>query len=401
MAMKAEKYTDYMYNLIDRVMKEIGPRGSCSAEEKRCGRLFAEEISPACESVEFETFTCSPDAFLGFFPYLVLMFAAGVVLYFFFPPASAALALAGILVVFLEVVRYKELIDPLFPKREGENVLGIIKPTGEPSKRVYVSAHFDSAYEFKLWYWMKGFSTVYMAAGVIAILALFGFGIARSFVKPIGLPSTAAWWTLGFVLVGLTPLVSIFALFHTRDLVPGAMDDMAGVAVLAGLSKYFSDARGSGDFYPASTEVVLLGLSSEEAGLRGAKRFASRHAAESRDMDTMGVFLDGIYDESYFTIFKRELWPGGRMDPRLVKVSGESAKACGVEPRIGILPLGATDASAFALEGIPSVGISLWDTTRLVPHYHTRYDTIDHIRPVSLAVALQAVINILTRLDEP
>ena len=399
MAMIAEKYTDYMYDLIDRVMKEIGPRESCSEEEKRCGRMFAAEIEPACDAVETETFTCSPTAFLGFFPYLVLMFLAGVVLYFFLPVLSSVLALIGLLVIFFEVVRYKELIDPIFSKRQGENVLGIVKPSSEVKKRVYVSAHFDSAYEFKLWYWMKSFSTVYMGIGILAILAMFGFGIARTVVQPVGLPSGTVWWVLGFILVGFAPVVSLFAFFHTKDLVPGAMDDMAGIAVLAGLGKYFVDAKSSGDFYPSSTEVVLLGLSSEEAGLRGAKRFASQHLEESKKLETMGIFMDGIYDERHFTILSKEVWPGGKADPQLVGLASEAASEVGFEARVGVLPLGATDASAFSIAGIPSVCMSLWDTQRLVPHYHTRYDTIDKIRPISLAVALQTIIGMLERID--
>lgn len=40
-----------MYNLIDKVLKEIGPREAYSDEEKELGRLFADEIRPACERV--------------------------------------------------------------------------------------------------------------------------------------------------------------------------------------------------------------------------------------------------------------------------------------------------------------------------------------------------------------
>ncbi|MHB8896890.1 MAG: M28 family metallopeptidase [Candidatus Geothermincolia bacterium] len=401
MAMIAERYTDYMYGLIDKVMKEIGPRESCSEEEKRLGRLFAEEIAPACERVETETFTCSPTAFMGFFPWLVLMYLAGAVLYFFIPAISAALALTGGLILFFEVVRYKELIDPLCQKKDGENVVGTVAPRGEPVKRVYVSAHFDSAYEFKLWYWFKSFSTVYMGIGFLAILAMLGFSVASSIAKPVGLPGSTVYWVFGFILVGLAPVVSLFAFFHTDDVVPGAMDDMAGIAVLAGLAKYFEAARESGDFYPERTEVVLLGLSSEEAGLRGAKRFASAHAGEAEKLPAQGIFLDGIYDERFFTVFKKEVWPGGKMDPYLVDLARESSEAVGFGARVGVLPLGATDATAFALEGIPSVSICLWESTKLVPHYHTRHDTIEHIRPISLAVALQATIEMLERIDSP
>jgi Zn-dependent M28 family amino/carboxypeptidase len=169
------------------------------------------------------------------------------------------------------------------------------------------------------------------------------------------------------------------------------------VAVVAGLGRYLSEAKSRGEFYPRSTEVVLLGLSSEEAGLRGSKRYAAAHAGDN--VPSSAIFLDGIYDEQFFTVFTRELWPGARMDAGLVSLVQSAAAENGFELRKGILPLGATDASAFTLAGIPSVAMSLWDTTRLVPHYHTRFDTIDKIRPRSLAVALQTVIDALRLID--
>ena len=399
MTMIAERYTDYMYSLIDRVMKDIGPRKSCSEEERELGRLFAGEIEPACDRVETESFTCSPTAFLGFFPYLVLVFLAGVVLYFFLPPVSLALAFIGGAVLFFEVVRYKEFIDPVYPKREGENVVGFVKPRGEVKRRVYISAHFDSAYEFKIWLWFKGLSTPLMGICFLSVILLFGFSLVRIVAEPVGLPEASAFWILGYILIALSPVVALFAFFHTDDVVPGAMDNMAGVSVIAGLGKYLGDAMERDEFYPESTEVVLLGLSSEEAGLRGAKRYAARHREESEDTPAYAIFLDGIYDERHFTVFCKEIWPGGKMDPSLVDLARQAAGDNGFEIEVRVLPLGATDASAFALAGIPSVSMCLWDTKRLVPHYHTRHDTIEHIRPQSLTVALQTVIDMLRRID--
>jgi len=396
--MIAEKYTDYMYDLIDKVMKTIGPRESCSEEERRLGRLFSDEIQPCCARVESETFTCSPTAFVGFFPYLVLMYIAAVVLFFFVPPLSCVIAVVAFLVIIFEVVRYKELIDPVWPKRDGENILGFIEPRDEAARRVYVSAHLDSAYEFKIWYWFKGASAAVMGAGAFVLLLLFGFSLAAGIARPVGLPSSTVFWVFGFILVGLTPLIGLFAFFHTSDVVPGAMDDMAGIAVLAGLGRYFRDAKQSEGFYPETTEVVLLALSSEEAGLRGAKRFAARHKGDA--LPSSGIFLDGIYDEEFFTVFEKELWPGAVMDPGLVSVARKAAQNAGFELEVGNLPLGATDASAFALEGMPSVSLCLSETKRLVPHYHTRLDTIDNIKPHSLAVALQSMIEMLRLIDE-
>jgi len=398
--MIAERYTDYMYELIRRVVDDIGPRESCGEQERRLGTLFAGEIGPACERVETETFTCSPTAFLGFFPYLVMAYIAGVVLFFFLPAVSVALALLAGGVLFGEVVRYREIIDPIFPKKEGRNVVGFVRPGGEVKRRVYVSAHLDSAYEFNIWLWFKNFSAPIMGLGFLSVFLLFGFSLARTVVEPVGTPQATAFVVLGIILLAFIPVLALFIFFHTRNVVPGAMDDMSGVAVVAGLAKYLQDAASAGEFYPENTEVVLVGMSSEEAGLRGAKRFASRHVEESKALPTYGIFLDCVYDERYFTVFTRELWPGSKLDPYLVRAAQEAAGDFGISVNAGALPLGATDASAFALAGIPATCLVLWDTSRLAPNYHTRYDTIDRIRPQSLAVALQTVIGMIERIDK-
>jgi len=398
--MIAERYTDYMYGLVDDVMKTIGARGSCSEEERRLGRRFASEIEGACGKVETEKFTCSPNAFVGFFPLLVLAYLCGVVLYFFLPPLSCVIALAAAVVLFLETVRYKEFIDPAYPKKEGENVAGFIEPRGEAKKRVYVSAHFDSAYEFKIWYWFKNASSVVMGLGFLAVVLMFAFGLASSIAKPVGPPDSTTFMVLGYILVGFSPLVAIFFFFHTKDLVGGAMDDLTGIAVLAGLARYLGDAKDAGEFYPQNTEVVLLGLSSEEAGLRGAKRYSARHAADDEQIPCSGIFLDGICDESYFTVFNKEVWMGALMDPGLVALTVESARSLGFDIATGVLPLGATDASAFAQAGIPSVSLCLQINKKLAPNYHTRLDTIEFVKPSSMTVALATVIEMLRRIDE-
>jgi aminopeptidase-like protein len=40
------------------------------------------------------------------------------------------------------------------------------------------------------------------------------------------------------------------------------------------------------------------------------------------------------------------------------------------------------------------------DSSRLIPNYHTRLDTIDTIRPESLAVSLQVVIDMIESIDQ-
>ncbi len=400
MKMSADRYTDYMYGLVKKVIDEIGPRPSCSDEEKRLGRLLVEEWKPICDKVETETFTCSPTAFLGYIRFSVTLFFAAVVLYWFYPLASFIMVAIGFSMTFLEFLRYREFVDFLFPRKQGENIIGTIRPKGEATRRVIVSAHMDSAYEFNFIYYLKNAAIPVIELGMVgSVIALCG-SLAKTIGYFYGFADAWAFTVVGYIMIAFTPLMALLFFFHTYKPVPGAMDDMAGVAVAAGLGKYLDEARKNGDWLPERTEVVLLAMSSEEAGLRGAKRYVSRHLQELKTTPTYGLFLDGVYDEKYLTVTYRELCTGARHDPELVKMAQDAAASHNWHIFTRMIPLGGTDASPFSLKGVPAICLHCQDTTRAVPNYHTRNDTYEHIRPESLSVSLQLVLDMLKRIDK-
>jgi hypothetical protein len=389
-----------MFGLLKRVIDEIGPRPSCSDEEKRLGRLLVEEWKPFCDRVDVETFTCSPTAFLGFIRVSVLLFFAAVILYWFYPLASFIIAAVSFSMVFFEFLRYREFIDFLFPRKQGENIMGTIRPKGEAARRVIVSAHMDSAYEFNLIYYLRNFAIPIVAITIIGVVIAFCGSLAKTIAYFGGFADTTAFAALGYTMIAFTPIIGLFLFFHTYKPVPGAMDDMAGVAVVAGLGKYLDEAKRKGDWFPERTEVVMLATSSEEAGLRGAKRYASKHLQEMKTTPTYGLFLDGIYDEKYLTVTNRELCTGAKHDPELVKMAQDTAASHNWPIAVRMIPIGGTDAAAFSVKGIPAVCLLCQDTSKAVPNYHTRDDTYEHIRPESLAVSLQLVIDMIQRIDK-
>jgi hypothetical protein len=168
----AEKYADYMHRLVQRVVSEIGPRESCGDGEKQLGRLLVKEWEPLCDSVATEPFSCHPRAFLGFLPAYALLYLAAVACYWLFPLLSFLLAGLAFVTYVLELMLYWEFVDPLFPRQQGENIVGVIRPRGDVKRRVIVSAHTDSAYEFTLWYFLKNASMPIIVLGVLASLFL-------------------------------------------------------------------------------------------------------------------------------------------------------------------------------------------------------------------------------------
>lgn len=391
---EGERYQHFMHHFIDSALREIGPRESCSHSERRLGQRLAQLWNDLGLEVRTEPFECHPKAFLGFIPFIVLLDLAAVVAYWVSPLLCFLLAGAAFAVSFFEIVRYRELVDFLFPRQRGENVLAIVRPRGQARRRVVVSAHQDSAYEVTLWFLLGTSALPIMLLGfaaapitMIAGLAKFLAGGASPFLDG-----------LGYLCMGLYPFAGMNFFFHAYMAVPGAMDDLAGISILAGLARVLADPQQARPGVE-HTEVVLLATSSEEAGLRGAKRYVEQHAAELRVLPTHGIFVDSVYDERFLTILTAEIFTTARHDPYLIRLAEECAAARGHAIRKAPLLLGATDASAFAQAGLSSVCLVAQDTTRLVPNYHTRLDVIDHVRPESLGITMQLVLDMIGQID--
>ena len=93
------------------------------------------------------------------------------------------------------------------------------------------------------------------------------------------------------------------------------------------------------------------------------------------------------------------MWCGAKLDPYLLELAREAAAANQRDIITAIMAVGATDASAFVRAGIASVSICCYNSARLMPNYHTRHDTIENVRPKSLAVSLQLAIDMIRRID--
>ena len=296
-------------------------------------------------------------------------------------------------------LNYREFVDFLFSRKQGENIIGVIQPKSEVNQRVVVSAHLDSAYEFNLFYYLKNAAIPILAIAILGLVITFGGSLVKTIAYGSGTDNAQVFTVIGIIMVVLSPIVGLLLFFHTYKPVSGAMDNTAGIAVVAGLGKYLNEVKSNDDWLPEKTEVILLATSAEEAGLRGAKRYVSKHLKEIKETLTYRLFLDCIYDEKFLTVAKREIFTGATHDHDMVKLAQEVAAIHSWPIAAKAIPIGATDASAFSLRGISSICLLCQDISRLVPNYHTRNDTYEHIRPESLSVSLQLVIDMIERID--
>lgn len=399
--MLASRYQDYMFGLVKKVVDEIGPRPPCSEAEKKLGRLLVEEWKPICERVDVEPFTCSPSAPLGSLYIIVLCYLATVILYWYFPPLALVTASVGCSILLLEILRLREFMDFLFPRKQGENVVGTMRPKGQPTQRVVVSGHMDSAYEWNLLLYLKSASILVVVFGILAVLAAFGGSLVKTVAYFNGFSDATALTGVGIALIALSPVMGLLLFFTSWRPVPGAFDNLSAVSVVAGLGRYIGEAETSGDWFPERTEVVLLATSSEEAGHRGAKRYVTKHLEKLKTIPTYGLFLEMIKDEKNLAVWKGESSTGARHDPELVKMAQEVATSHNWPIFVGQMPvLLTTDADSFSLNGVSAICLTSCEHSKLDPTYHTRYDTYEHVRPESLSVMLQMVIDMIQRIDE-
>jgi hypothetical protein len=392
----AQEYRDQMVRFLETVLAEVGPRESCGTAEGRLGEALRRRWSELGHAVKHESFRCHPRAFLGSIPIAACLYLGAVACYWAAPGLSALLAAGALALLVFELLSQRELVDPLFPEAEGRNVVARIAPAGESRRRVIVSAHQDSAYEFNLWYFLKNAAIPVMVVAFAAPLVPLVGGLAQVLG---GTAEAGLLHGLGVLGLALYPIVGLHLFFHTCSVVPGAMDDLAGIAVLDGVARVLADLPRGEKPVLGHTEVVLLATSAEEAGLRGARRFAEAHRDELRSIPSHVLNVDGVYDERFLTVIERELALGVRHDPQLVELAERVAARRGWKLRRGVIPFGGTDAAAFARAGISSVSLLCQDISRLAPNYHTRLDTPEKIRPDSLAVMLQLVLDMIEEID--
>jgi chromate transport protein ChrA len=171
-----------MYNLIDTVIKETGPRPPCSENEKKAALLLADELKQYCDEVNVEKFGAYPQLGVASWPRRCALFTFSSALLFLlysfnsivFSIIALGIAIFSILNVYFQYLKCEEWSPKVYPYKQkaSQNVIGKIKPTGEIKKRVIYVGHIDSAWRFNLLqYTHEGY--VYFIIGGIGSFFIF------------------------------------------------------------------------------------------------------------------------------------------------------------------------------------------------------------------------------------
>ncbi len=409
---------DYMYNLVEKIVEEVGPRMSCSPQEAEGSEFIKSELEQPCDEVVVESFTCHPKAFLGWIKMISIMVFISMLLYIFtqwvFDILLIGLSIISFLLTFLsflimweEFFNYNEFIDPLFRKKTSQNVIGKFKPKQEQKNIIIFSSHIDSALQFNLLK-LLGWGSVLLAfLGILVILTWLVISFINLILILIGFFSLKGlffWTTFWLLVIGTPCFVGLFFFVPLGDkgnVVPGAVDNLSSCSVIVGLGRYIKNHR---DIIPKNTEIRLISFGCEESGLRGARRYCSAHLEDLRKYNAVIVNMDGLETPDGFYVIEYEPTTRTRHSEVVIQkllkaaeLSGIQAKRFGagkLEKTLGRIS-GGSDAAVFSKANIKAAFLNSADWKHRSNYYHQDTDTPDKIRRGTLENALKICIAFL------
>ncbi len=404
---KVREYTNYAIKSIKNVCKNFGPRPVGSDAEKKAQEYMHADLEKWCDTAVRQEFKCSDKAFMSWVPVGSVLLILNV---FFYTLGWNVLGLVfsalALFFVVTEFILYKPVLDVFFPKKTSGNVYGVIKSKGETKKRIILSGHTDSAFEWTYTY--KGGRPVVATIIVTAVISIL-LGLGCNIYGMIyfgGAFGSVVWSAEGnlalkilAVVMYLTVPVLIMALRFCNYKMPvvGANDDLTGCFISCAAAKFLHD----NDIRFENTEVAVLCAGGEEAGLRGAKAFAKENAdmLHQDGVETIFVGFDTIRELDFLDIYEKDMTGMVKNDRRVAELIQTAAKTVGFDVPIGTIALGSTDAAAMSQAKIPASSIVAMDPTP-ARYYHTRLDDADNLSAQAIDAGVKIALETVFLYDE-
>jgi len=415
-----------MYNIIQEIIDECGPRMPCSPQEAKGAEIIKKELEETCDDVAIEPFTCHPRAALGWIKIDILLVLLSISCLFIIKLflgtfwiiilalITFGLNFLAIIIIWNEFFNYREFIDPLFKEKESQNVIGKIVPSDEVKKIIIFSGHHDSALQFNLLKYLKygyvivsligiGFLFLWFLISIIFFILTF-FIFLLDFIVIYNIFFNLTIWLLIIVAFPVGSLLFFVTPGKKANKVPGAVDNLSAVAIVLGLGRYLKKHR---DIIPKNTEIRLASWGSEEAFLRGAYRYVEAHFDELKKFDTFCINMDIIQDLNEIIFLDKEPTTRTIHSKELVKKLLEAAELVNINVKTGGMGgtsllekifgqiSGGTDATAFSKAGIKASTILAWKVLDMPKFYHLPTDTPDKIKKGTLENILKICIGYL------
>ena len=413
-----EYYSKYAYDFIKTICEEIGPRYSCSKEEREANEWIYSELKSFSDEANIEEFTTHPKIY----PQGILktLFIFGLIAFLFIPlpfPYSIFSSVAvflGVMVYVLELMLIVGILKPFFKKGISTNVYGRIRPKSEIKCRVILDGHTDSAIEMKTAAMGTKKPVITLVAFIISIIYL-----VYTFIFPIIKISIQATSPTDYILYKLSIIewtsldwyyyipnvfsiiiyIIVFLGFMGNTVVMGANDNLSGTAVAIAIGRYFSKNKLN------NVELIIVSTGSEEVGERGAKNLVKRHPELFEDSLSLVFECIGAgeeiliikYDFMHLTKYSNSVITRLEKAHKLYSKNNPNT----LPIRTGNLLLGSSNANIYRKAGYDATFIINLDETRKKPaNWHSCEDTLENIDQSVLREMIGLSIAFVNLIDD-
>ena len=392
---KKDIAAQYMVDEITHICNKFEKRGPGDLGEKQACEYCAEEMKKlGCDTVYVEGFKENPGSFFGWINFTITFCFLALASYFFMPALSIVFIVLGLTLCVLQFGLYKKVVDKFFKEKEGHNVAGFKKPTGEVKRRIIFNGHPDAA-----WEWPIKYKFTYLGFDIHMMVCFAGafYTLAIAIAKVAGAMGDDLAKTLGLIGLVFTPFwFGLYFMWNRNKTVDGANDNLSGCYIGMAILKMLKDEG----IELENTEIGVVLTGSEEAGLRGAKAWSEKHCKEFEDVPTFVYSYDTIAQNEQLMVNYRDLNATVKVDKDVSDLFMEACAELDIPVKKGFVPPlgGATDSAAFAQSGMRATGITALNHA-LPDFYHTRLDTPEALNPSCLADCFAASVKVLEMFD--
>jgi acetylornithine deacetylase/succinyl-diaminopimelate desuccinylase-like protein len=186
-----------------------------------------------------------------------------------------------------------------------------------------------------------------------------------------------------------------FAEIGARGVVPGANDNLTGVATLIGLARCLQEEP------VEDLRVLLVSTGSEESFMEGMQAFARRHFASLPRDRTHVVCVDTVGSPELVLLEGEGMLRMNDYPEAFRELVAQCARRTGVHLRRGLRFRNATDALIALRAGYPTVMLGSVNRYKLPDNYHWPTDTPDNVdfstTSDAVALCLEVVRNLAVR----
>lgn len=411
---------DYTVKEITSVIKRYGPRESgnknCLATQKHIDK----EMKPFCDETGFESYKMAPKAFLHFtktvsvavflsiFVCLILAYTGvfdgiGKSDFFLAQCIVGGVILVGLIITALEFLLYKQFCDVFYKKIEANNYYAVRKPKNEVKRRIIISGHCDSAYQWRHIYYGKKLPLMGICMGgtiggaiISVIIALIT--VIANFVDMGAFGDFMLNYSYYFHIITGLFMITLFLFVDFKTISPGANDNLTGTYAAVCALRMLDMAGVEFE----NTEVVAMITDGEEAGLRGCKQWAKNHKDEymNQGVETAVLCVDTLTDLEHLNVYSRDMTGTVKHDEKFSQLVMDSAIEAGHDDlKFANVFFGASDAAAFSQEGITATCLAAMDPAP-ADYYHNIRDSYDRLVPDAIKAGYEVILSTIFNFDE-